>query len=60
MELIKEKLPVHIGYIIDGNGRWAKRRGLPRSAGHKVGFNTLKKIINETFDLGIKVISIYG
>lgn len=60
MKLVKEKLPVHIGYIIDGNGRWAKKRALPRSAGHKVGFNTLKKIINDTFDLGIKVISIYA
>ena len=60
MKLIKEKLPVHIGYIIDGNGRWAKKRGLPRSAGHKVGFETLKTIIHDTFDLGIKVISIYA
>lgn len=60
MKLIKEKLPKHIAYIIDGNGRWAKRRGLPRSAGHKVGFETLKKIIYETFELGINVISIYG
>lgn len=60
MKLIKEKLPVHIGYILDGNGRWAKRRGLPRSAGHKVGFDTLIKVIFDTFDLGIKVISIYG
>lgn len=60
MKLIKEKLPTHIAYIIDGNGRWAKKRGLPRSAGHKVGFETLKKIIYETFELGIKVISIYG
>lgn len=60
MKLDKEKLPVHIAYIIDGNGRWAKRRGLPRSAGHKVGFETLKRTINDTFDLGIKVISIYA
>lgn len=60
MELIKEKLPNHIAYIIDGNGRWAKKRGLPRSVGHKFGFETLRKIIYETFDLGIKVISVYG
>ena len=60
MKIIKEKLPIHIAYIIDGNGRWAKKRGLSRSAGHKVGFETLKKMIYETFDLGIKVISIYG
>ena len=60
MRLDKNRLPVHIAYIIDGNGRWAKKRGLPRSAGHKVGFATLQKMIYETFDMGIKVISIYG
>ena len=60
MKLIKEKLPTHIAFIIDGNGRWAKKRGLPRSAGHKVGFETLKKMVFETFDLGIKALSIYG
>ena len=60
MKLIPERLPKHIAYIIDGNGRWAKRRGLPRSAGHKVGFNTLQKMIYETFDMGIQVLSIYG
>ena len=60
MKLIQEKLPVHIGFIIDGNGRWAKRRGLPRSAGHKVGFEVLKQRIYDTFDLGVKVVSIYA
>lgn len=60
MKLIKEKLPVHVGFIIDGNGRWAKRRGLPRSAGHKVGFEVLKRRIYDTFDLGVKYISIYA
>ena len=50
-----KKLPKHIGFIIDGTGRWAKRRGLTRSMGHKAGFNTLKKIIKTTFyELGIK------
>ena len=60
MKLVAEKMPVHIAYIIDGNGRWAKRRGLPRSAGHVVGFETLRKMIYETFEIGIKVLSIYG
>ena len=60
MKLIKEKMPQHIAFIIDGNGRWAKRRGLPRSAGHKVGFETLKKTINNVYDLGIKAMSVYA
>lgn len=52
-------LPKHIAFIIDGNGRWAKRRGLPRSAGHKVGFDTLKKQTEYVQQLGIKNLSIY-
>jgi len=60
MKLVKEKMPQHIAFIIDGNGRWAKRRGLPRSAGHKVGFETLKKTINNVYDLGIKAMSVYA
>ena len=53
------KLPKHIGLIIDGNGRWAKRRGLSRSLGHKAGFDNLKKHIEFIQDLGIKNVSIY-
>ncbi|MBQ4557915.1 MAG: di-trans,poly-cis-decaprenylcistransferase [Clostridia bacterium] len=54
------KLPKHIGYIIDGNGRWAKSRGLPRSMGHSAGLKTLKKIIKLSFELGIRYVSIYA
>ncbi len=53
-------LPNHIAYIIDGNGRWALKRGLSRSMGHKAGFKNLQKIVDETFKLGIKYVSIYG
>lgn len=53
------RMPNHIALIIDGNGRWAKHRGLPRSMGHKVGFETLKKHIEYIQDLGIKNLSIY-
>lgn len=60
MKLDVNNIPTHVGFIIDGNGRWAKKRGLPRSFGHKMGFETLKKRIYDTFDLGVKVISIYG
>ena len=54
------KIPTHIGYIIDGNGRWAKERGKSRSYGHKQGFIALKKIIKASFEMGIKYVSIYA
>lgn len=54
------KLPQHIGVIMDGNGRWAKRRGLPRSAGHKAGADALKKIVTEANKLGVKYITVYA
>ena len=53
------RMPKHIALIIDGNGRWAKRRGLPRSVGHKFGFENLKKHIQYVQDLGIKNLSMY-
>ena len=56
-----EKLPNHIAFIIDGNGRWAKRRGLSRSMGHKAGLDNLDKIIKECFyGYGIHAVSIYA
>ncbi len=53
-------LPRHIGIIMDGNGRWAKKRGLPRSAGHKAGAEALKKIITEANNLGVEYITVYA
>ena len=48
------RLPTHIAIIMDGNGRWATRRGLPRNMGHKAGCENLKKIIQHIYDLGIR------
>lgn len=60
-KMLNEKaLPKHIGFIIDGNGRWAKERGLTRSMGHKAGMIALKEAIKNSFDLGISIVSIYG
>ncbi|MBQ6908263.1 MAG: isoprenyl transferase [Clostridia bacterium] len=59
-EIDMENLPVHIGVIMDGNGRWAKKRGLPRSAGHQAGADTLKKIVTECNKIGIKYITVYA
>ena len=53
------KLPKHIGFIIDGNGRWALKRGLSRSKGHKAGFENLKKHIEFVKELGIKNLSVF-
>lgn len=53
------RMPQHIALIIDGNGRWAKKRNLPRSMGHKYGFDNLKEHVEFVQDLGIKNLSIY-
>ena len=52
-------LPYHTAFIIDGNGRWAKRRGLPRTLGHKQGVVTVKDTIKNCYDLGLKQISFF-
>ena len=59
-EIDASRLPTHIGVIMDGNGRWAKRRGLPRSAGHQAGADALKKIVTECNKMGIKYITVYA
>lgn len=55
----KNAIPAHIAIIMDGNGRWAKKRGLPRSAGHRAGAQTLKKIINYASEIGVKFLTVY-
>ncbi len=56
----KNNIPTHIAIIMDGNGRWATKRGLPRTAGHAVGADTLIKIARYAFDIGVKVLSVYA
>lgn len=58
--LSKNSLPRHIGIIMDGNGRWAKLRGLPRSEGHKKGVEITKEIIKASIEIGIKFLSFYA
>ncbi|MSR68500.1 di-trans,poly-cis-decaprenylcistransferase [Candidatus Saccharibacteria bacterium] len=55
----KSSLPRHIGFILDGNRRWAKDNSLPKFVGHKKGYDNLKTIAEECFDLGIEVVSAY-
>ncbi|WP_029508101.1 isoprenyl transferase [Companilactobacillus versmoldensis] len=54
------RVPNHIAIIMDGNGRWAKRSGQPRIAGHKEGMNNVKRIAIAASDLGVKVLSLYA
>ena len=55
----KTTLPYHLGIIMDGNGRWAQARGLPRSAGHTAGIETIRRTINSCVELGIHVLTLY-
>ncbi|ARP50360.1 MULTISPECIES: isoprenyl transferase [Caproicibacterium] len=58
--LSPELLPRHLGIIMDGNGRWAKKRGLPRSIGHKVGAAVFKKIARYCSNIGIPYLTVYA
>lgn len=55
-----QKLPLHIAIIMDGNGRWAKKRGLPRSLGHKAGVDALKEIVKYSSKIGIEILTVYA
>jgi len=58
--ILKEgNLPAHIAIIMDGNGRWAKRRGLPRTAGHKAGVTAVKRIVRAAGDMGISALTLF-
>ena len=58
-EINPERIPEHIAIIMDGNGRWAKAKGLPRTAGHQQGVETVKKITEEATRLGVKYLTLY-
>ncbi|MDR1137272.1 MAG: di-trans,poly-cis-decaprenylcistransferase [Synergistaceae bacterium] len=53
-------IPEHVAIIMDGNGRWAKKRGLARIMGHRAGMKAVEEIVNSAFDLGIKYLSLYA
>ncbi len=56
----KQRIPKHVAIIMDGNGRWATQKGLPRSFGHNKGVNVLKDIIKASKNLGCKVLTVYA
>ena len=53
-------IPTHVGIIMDGNGRWAQKRGLPRTAGHKKGAENLKKVLKAARETGVKIVTLYA
>ena len=59
-EQLPPRLPRHVAIIMDGNGRWAKRRGLPRTVGHSAGTEALRGIIRASDDWGIEALTIYA
>ncbi|MBE9466844.1 MAG: isoprenyl transferase [Bacteroidetes bacterium] len=59
-KLIKEKLPKHVAVIMDGNGRWAKKRGKARIFGHKKGVETVHKIVEAAGEIGIEYLTLYA
>lgn len=59
-QIQEKKIPVHVGVIMDGNGRWAKKRGRPRQFGHREGAKTFKKITTYAKEVGVKYITFYA
>lgn len=59
-ELDADNIPQHIAIIMDGNGRWAKAKNLPRTMGHKAGVETIRRVIKEADRLGVKYITLYA
>ena len=60
MSPASEKLPRHVAVIMDGNGRWAAQRGLPRIAGHKAGVDSVRAIVRAAGELGIQALTLYS
>ena len=60
IELDEKNIPQHVAIIMDGNGRWAKQRNMPRTMGHKAGVETIRRVIKESHVLGIKYLTLYA
>jgi len=59
-KVVLDKVPAHVAIIMDGNGRWAKARGLPRMAGHSAGTKNLRRVITACVDFGIQYLTLYA
>jgi undecaprenyl diphosphate synthase len=60
LDLSSYTIPTHVAIIMDGNGRWARRRGLPRQAGHRAGAENLRRIVRACVEFGIEILTIYA
>ena len=54
------KIPKHIAFIMDGNGRWAKNKHLPRSVGHREGVTSMRRVVEACYEKGVQVVSFYA
>ena len=59
-QIDRSRLPVHVAIIMDGNGRWAKKRNLPRTAGHKAGVEAVRRVVRAAGEIGIKYLTLYA
>lgn len=57
---LPERIPYHVAIIMDGNGRWAKERGLPRHAGHRAGVENLRRTLRSCVEFGIRILTVYA
>lgn len=60
LDLSAYEVPTHVAIIMDGNGRWARRRGLPRQAGHRAGAENLRRIIRACVEFNVKILTVYA
>src|SRR6187401_1770946 len=58
-QVLRRPVPEHIAIIMDGNGRWAKRRGMPRLMGHRAGRRSVREVVEGCVELGVKVLTLY-
>ena len=56
----RDRWPRHVAVIMDGNGRWAQSRGLPRAAGHREGVETVRRVVTESARLGLEALTLYS
>src|SRR2546422_9698035 len=59
-QIDRSALPAHVAIIMDGNGRWARKRGLPRVAGHRAGISAVREVVEGSAELGIRVLTLYA
>lgn len=60
LDVSRDKLPEHVAIVMDGNGRWAKKKGLSRNEGHRVGIEKIREMVEICLDIGIKFLTIYA